>query len=50
MKNEENKVNFDLSALSLTELIELYTNITGFLQLLKEKTIVNEEKAGNQNE
>ena len=49
MKKEENKVNFDLSVLSLSELVVLYENITGFLQYLEGKVIVMEEKAGKKN-
>lgn len=44
MKKEENKVNFDLSALSLSELIKVYEDIDNFLQLLSEKKIVEEEE------
>ncbi len=44
MKKEENKVNFDLSALNLNELITVYEDINGFLQLLDEKKIVEEEE------
>lgn len=49
MKKEENKVNFDMSKLSLTELIKVYENINGFLQFLEEKRIV-EEEVENQDE
>ncbi len=44
MKKEENKVDFDLSTLSLQELIELYGNITEFLKFLEEHKIILEEK------
>ena len=50
MKKEENKVNFDLSALNLNELITVYEDINGFLQLLDEKKIVVEEEAVEQSE
>jgi len=40
----ENKVDFDLSVLSLQELIEVYENITDFLQFLDGSKIVIEEK------
>ena len=43
MKKEENKVDFDLSTLSLQELIELYGNITEFLKFLEEHKIILEE-------
>ena len=49
MKKEENKVNFDLSTLSLSELIKVYEDITDFLQFLDEKKIVMEEEAENKN-
>ncbi len=49
MKKEEKKVNFDMSELSLSDLIKVYENINGFLSLLEEKRIV-EEKAEDQNE
>lgn len=44
MKKEENKVNFDLSVLSLEELIEVYENIEEFLKYLNENRIEIEEK------
>lgn len=50
MKKEENKVNFDMSALSLSELIKVYENINGFLQFLEEKKIVEEEEVESQDE
>lgn len=50
MKKEENKVNFDLSALSLNELIKVYEDIISFLQFLEEKKIVEEEAVENQDE
>lgn len=50
MKKEENKVNFDLSALNLNELITVYEDINGFLQLLDEKKIVVEEEVVEQSE
>ena len=44
-KNEEEKVGFDLSTLSLQELINVYKNITDFMQYLDDnKIIVEEEK------
>lgn len=39
MKKKEEKVGFDLSALSLQELIEVYNNIEDFLQYLDENKI-----------
>jgi hypothetical protein len=50
MNNEENRVNFDLSTLSLNELIKVYEDITSFLQFLDEKKIVKEEKVEEENE
>lgn len=44
MVKEENKVNFDISTLSLSELIKVYENITDFLEFLDEKKIVPEVK------
>ncbi len=44
MKKEENKMNFDLSVLTLKELIELFESINSFLQILDEKKIVPEEQ------
>ena len=49
MKKEENKVNFDLSTLSLSELIKVYEDINNFLQFLEDKKIVEEEKAAGKN-
>ena len=48
-KKEENKVNFDLSTLTLEELIEVYDNIKIFLDYLEESKIEMEEK-GKENE
>lgn len=45
MKKQESKVNFDLSTLSLSELIMVYENINNFLQFLEDKKIVTEEEA-----
>jgi len=47
MKKEENKVNFDLSTLTLEELIEVYENIQIFLDYLEESKIEIEEKVKN---
>ena len=44
-KEEEEKVGFDLSTLSLQELITVYKDITDFMQYLDDnKIIVEEEK------
>ncbi len=39
----EEKVEFDLSTLSLEELVEVYKNIVDFLEFLQENKIVLEE-------
>lgn len=44
MKKEQKQVDFDLSTLSLTELISLYENINGFFEYLDETKI--EESKG----
>lgn len=45
MKKKEEKVGFDLSNLSLQELIEVYNNIEEFMQYLDENKIeVDDEK------
>lgn len=44
MKKEDEKVNFDLSTLSLEELIEVYGKIGDFLEYLDESKLVIEEK------
>ena len=41
---EENKINFDLSTLTLEELVEVYENIEIFLDFLEESKIETEEK------
>ena len=43
-KKKEEKVGFDLSALSLQELVEVYGNINEFLQFLNDNKIELEEK------
>jgi len=50
MKKEEDKVNFDISTLSLSELIKVYEDITNFLQFLEDKKIVPEEKVEEKND
>ena len=42
MKNE--KIDFDLSVLSLEELIEVYNNISDYLEFLKSSKIETDEK------
>ncbi|MDD8049657.1 MAG: hypothetical protein PHH04_08740 [Thomasclavelia sp.] len=50
MNKEETKINFDLSTLSLNELIKVYEDIVEFIQFLDEKKIVVEEKVEESNE
>ena len=44
MKNSEKTVDFDLSLLSLQELITVYQKVAEFLDFLESKKIVEEEK------
>jgi len=50
MNKEETKVNFDLSTLSLNELIKAYEDIVDFIQFLDEKKIVVEEEVKERDE
>ena len=50
MSKEVNKVDFDLSTLTLQDLVKVYENITEFLQFLEESRIVTEEKAEDEDE
>lgn len=50
MSKEENKVNFDLSTLSLPELIKVYEEINSFINFLSDKKIVSEVEVENQDE
>jgi len=43
-KKEENKVNFDLSDLSLKDLVSTYEEIAEFIKFLEEKIIVPVQK------
>ena len=43
MSLEKEKVEFDLSTLSLKELVEVYNNIVDFLEFLKDNKIILEE-------
>ncbi|MDD2489630.1 MAG: hypothetical protein PHY26_00015 [Bacilli bacterium] len=45
---KEQKVNFDMSTLSLSELIKVYEEIINFLNFLEEKKIVEEKVAQNE--
>ena len=42
--NEENVVNFDLSLLNLHELIDVYENITDFIEYLDKNIIIDRKK------
>jgi len=44
MNLDEEKIEFDLSTLNLKELVEVYEDITEFLDFLKDNKIVLEEK------
>ena len=44
MNFDDQKVEFDLSTLNLQELVEVYKNITEFLDFLKENKITLEDK------
>lgn len=46
MKKEDNKVDFDLSVLTLSELINLHDKIEGFIKYLNEQEIETEENKG----
>jgi len=43
MKKEESKVNFDLSVLTLTELVDLAGKVKSFLQFLDDNRIDDSE-------
>ena len=50
-QKEENKVNFDLSTLTLEELVEVYEDINVFIDYLEEtKLEIEEEKDKEENE
>ena len=44
MNFDDEKVEFDLSALNLKELVEVYEDITEFIDFLKDNKIILEEK------
>ena len=50
MKNNEKTVDFDLSLLSLQELITVYQKVAEFLDFLESKKIVEEEKGKENHE
>ena len=47
MTKENNKIDFDLSTLSLEELIEVYEKIDNFISFLEDSKIEIEEKGAN---
>lgn len=47
IKNKNDKIDFDMSLLTLEELVKVYENIEDFLKFLNEKKIVTEKKADN---
>lgn len=49
-QKEENKVNFDLSTLTLEELVEVYEDINVFIDYLEESKLEIEEKDKEENE
>lgn len=48
MKKETSKVDFDLSVLTLSELVNLHEKVSSFLQYLKENKIQTEENRGEE--
>lgn len=50
MEKKDNKVDFDLSTLTLQELIKVYEEMEEFLKTLDESKIVIEEKEEEENE
>ena len=46
MKKEDKKQDFDLSVLTLSELINLHDRVSGFLQYLEDQKIDTEENKG----
>lgn len=50
MAKKEEKVDFDLSVLSLNELIEAYNNIEEFLSFLNDSKIEIDEKEEDEDE
>ena len=50
MKKEDNKIDFDLSTLTLQELVEVYQEITDFLEYLKDNKIELEEEKEKEDE
>ena len=47
---DENKVDFDLSTLSLEELIKVYESVEEFIECLNDNKIEIEEKSEDENE
>lgn len=49
-KKEETKVDFDLSALTLEQLVEVYEDINVFIDYLNESKIETKEKGSEEDE
>lgn len=47
---EDNKVDFDLSTLSLEELIKVYESVDEFIEYLNDSKLEIEEKSEDENE
>ena len=50
MKTEEKTVDFDLSTLTLSELVSLYENVANFTRFLKDQKKETESKEDAKNE
>lgn len=48
MKREDNKFDFDLSALTLEELITVYSDVNDFISFLESKKVEIEKKDENE--
>lgn len=48
MKREDNKFDFDLSALTLEELITVYNDVDDFINFLESKKVEVEKKEENE--
>ncbi len=48
MKREDNKLDFDLSALTLEELITVYSDVDDFISFLESKKVEVEKKEENE--
>lgn len=48
MTKKENKVNFDLSILTLTDLIKVYEDVQSFIYYLEDKRIEEEKEESDE--